>query len=226
MENINMKKETFDKFIKQNLVQVYGSEKFGYKIGDKIYENYYNELAFHEFEEEMKSPKYDRHHEAYENGKGSELKKQKGRYGEVPPKMASVASSSRFCYLALRDGIDALGLKGTVQFEKGCRIKGIEGIAPQLDAYILEGNIYIEAKCHEIFDPHKVNLKAKYWELIYGETNQFGFEAKGNKTQEDFNIPLSCFGILKTNTRFDIKQFLCHLQLFIYLFSNYFNPSV
>lgn len=206
-----MKKETFDSIIKQNLVNKYGSKQFGYKIANKIYENYYTDSVFDDFVKEMKSPKYIKYHTSYDKGKGSELKKQNGRYGEVPPKMASVASSSRFCYLALRDGTDALGVKGTVQFEKGCRIKGIEGTAPQLDAHIPEGNIYIEAKCHEIFDSHTVNLKAKYWELIYGETNEFGFEVKDNALKGDFKISLSCFGIQKSNTRFDIKQFLCHL---------------
>lgn len=210
-----MKKETFDSIIKKNLVEEYGKDQFGYKIIEKNternYENYYTEAAFNDFLETMASPKYKKYYESYAEGKGSELKRQKGRYGEMPPKMASVASSSRFCYLALRNGTDALGFKGSVEFEKGCAINGITGIAPQLDAFIPEKDIYVEAKCHEIFDSHKAKLKIKYWDLFYRENNEFGFDAKNKKSEEYFEIPLSCFGIKKDYIRFDIKQFLCHL---------------
>ena len=98
--------------------------------------------------------------------------------------MASVASSSRFAYLALRCGAQAIGGTDHVEFEHECRIQGIRGTAPQLDAYTADENgnpIYVEVKCHEIFDPHKIELKAAYWENIYGEKNAFGFPAKKAK---------------------------------------------
>lgn len=205
-----MKKETFDNIIKKNLIDVTGIDNFGYKL-TRTYSNYYNKSAFAVFLTEMKNPPYESYYWSYASGKGSELKEQDGRYGKLPPKMASVASSSRFCYLALRDGADALGCKGSVEFEKACEIEGIDGIAPQLDAYIPEKNIYIEAKCHEIFDSHKVILKEKYWNLFYGLDNDFGFEVREKEKEETFSIPFSVFGISKTSTRFDVKQLLCHL---------------
>lgn len=80
--------------------------------------------------------------------------------------MASVASSSRFCFLALKDGANAFGGTGEVVFEHECKINGISGIAPQLDAYIPNENM----------------------------------------------IPLSVFGINKSSSMFNLKQFLCHLS--------------
>ena len=141
----------------------------------------------------------------------SELLEKVGRYGTLPPKMASVASSSRFCYLALRDGGTGLSGSGQVQFEHECRIKGITGTAPQLDAYIPNENIYVEAKCHEIFDLHKIKMSIKYWEYIFGNDNDFGLPALKKPDIDTFEIPVSIFGVDKENTMFDTKQFLCHL---------------
>ena len=51
----------------------------------------------------MKSIKY----------QGAELSEKRNRYGTfTPPKIASVASSSRFCYLALKDGDTLFWKKG------------------------------------------------------------------------------------------------------------------
>ncbi len=202
-------KKAFDNLIKTNLSEKIGAEKFGYELS-KNYEDYYNKAEFNRFLEEMKQ-NYPTAYERYADGKGSELREKPGRYGMYPPKMASVASSSRFCYLALRDGGEALGDNGIVLFEYGCPIQGVMGNAPQLDAYLPESNTYIEAKCHEIFDSHSIVLKEKYWDFMFGEQNDFGFSQKEYNGQETFQIAPAQFGIQKENTMFDIKQFLCHL---------------
>lgn len=204
-----MDKKTFDQTIRNNLVRLIGEDKFGYESG-KTYENYYSKVEFEKFKTDMKSS-YPQAFEAYSEGKGSELSEQIKPYGIVPPKMASVASSSRFCYLALKDGAEALGGSGTVTFEHACRIKGIRGTAPQMDAYIPNENIYVEAKCHEIFDSHCIKMPKAYGDLIYGKNNDFGFDGDENLVGNAFTIPLSEFGIDKSSTMFDIKQFLCHL---------------
>ena len=211
-----MEKSTFDYIIKKNLEAAIGSNAFGYKIpgSPKVYDTYYCNQRFDAFKEEMRAS-YQGAYDSYFYGKGSELSEQTGRYGVTPPKMASVASSSRFCYLALRDGTHALGGAGNVEFEHECRITGISGIAPQLDAYVEDGGIYVEAKCHEIFDSHRIIMKEKYWQLIYGEGNQFGFQplpaADSDADQKTFDVPLPAFGIQKSHSMFDTKQFLCHL---------------
>lgn len=83
--------------------------------------------------------------------------------------MASVASSSRFCYLALKDGAEAIGGTGDVVFEKECKIKGVGGTAPQLDAYVASENIFVEAKCHEMFDEKTTVMRESYQEYIIGK---------------------------------------------------------
>ena len=136
----------------------------------------------------------------------------------TPPKMASVASSSRFCYLALRNGTDVLVnnkyISGkNIEFEKECRIFTDISTAPQLDGFTAQDdcNIYIEAKCHEIFDSHKVVLKNKYWDYFKKNNILCAALDEKEKGDETFTLPLSLFGIEKKSTRFDIKQLICHL---------------
>ena len=237
VENLeeNFKKGTpsqrFDAIIKENLIHSKNSEdkwdSFGYYINDRTYESYYKKEIFDGFIEEMKIEypehyrKYAGDEEAKENkgGAGGELAVKKGSYGFIPPKMASVASSSRFCYLALKDGTDALDkgrafTKDDVEFEKECKIFDT-GHAPQLDAYIPgdDMNIYVEVKCHEIFDEHTPTFKNKYWKY-FRDDNVFNSVAlEEDEHKETFTISLDNFGIEGnvTRTRFDIKQLVCHL---------------
>lgn len=202
-------KTWFDGLILKNLEDK-GFGPFGYELNNKPYSMYYDREAFAAFKDEMEHC-YSQHYNQYINGQGSELKET-----STPPKMASVASSSRFAYLALRDGAQAIGGTDYVEFEHECRIQGIRGTAPQLDAYTADENgnpIYVEVKCHEIFDQHKIELKAAYWENIYGEKNAFGFPAKkAEKDSATFDIPLDQFGITRDHSMMDIKQLLCHLM--------------
>lgn len=209
---ILLTKNEFDTFIKNNINKIEKKVEFGYQVEGKEepYSLYYSEKEFKKFLDEMRQPKYQEFYLSYAKGKGSEIKAQKGRYGTKPPKMASVASSSRFCYLALRDGAHALGYDGKVRVEVGCPITGIKGTAPQIDAKIGD-NTYVEVKCHEIFDLHQITLKQQYWNLIYGKENSFGFEEKDLTAKAEFMIPLEEFGIHEKHAMFDIKQLICHL---------------
>lgn len=93
-------KDEFDYLIKKNLLDMLGNDFFCYEIAGRTYDVYYNREAYKKFIAEMQSAKYNKFYNQYNRGKGSELIGTDNR----PPKMASVASSSRFCYLALRDG--------------------------------------------------------------------------------------------------------------------------
>lgn len=199
-------KNEFDCFIKKNLVDVIGNDCFGYEIEDKSYDVYYNKKAYNKFISDMKTSKYNKFYNQYNHGKGSELKEKRN----MPPKMASVASSSRFCYLALRDGYKQFNNSEDIIFEHSCRIKGVNATA-NLDAYIPKANIYFEVKCHEIFSQHSIYLKKSYWNLLYGQENDFGFSYAKCPDIDEFKIELCNFGIAKTKIKFDIKQFLCHL---------------
>ncbi len=200
-----MNKREFDNVILKNLEAKLGEDKFGYKTEDgRIYPMYYTEEEFEGFLAQATLPEY----------KGSELEERTNSKGKItPPKMASVASSSRFCYLALKDGAEAIGGTGEVVFEKECKIKGINGTAPQLDAYVAGGNIFVEAKCHEMFDKKTTVMRESYQEYIVGEKEGIGFNVPANLKVEKgyFNIPYGDFGFTKEFHCFDFKQFLCHL---------------
>ena len=201
-----MNKKEFDNVILKNLEVKLGEDKFGYETEDRrIYPMYYTMEAFEEFIAEANLPDY----------KGGELEERTNSKGEItPPKMASVASSSRFCYLALGNGAEAIGGNDEVVFEKECKIKGIGGTAPQLDAYIADENIFVEAKCHEIFDGKATEMRAPYQKYISGKIEGIGFNVLANIEVKDngyFNIPYAEFGFDNKFHRFDFKQFLCHL---------------
>ena len=205
-----MNKQQFDNIIRENLEAHCGKNDFGYEItkNGPTYSNYYRNDVFEKFKKEMQQPQYLHFFKSYCDGSGSELKERKGRYGIMPPKMASVASSSRFCYLALRKLNESLG---GIEVEKGCPIPGISGTAPQLDAYIPKKNTYLEVKCHEIFDAHSITLKSAYWDKLYGKGNDFGFVESSPTNSDHFSISPSVFGVQQNATMFDIKQLLCHL---------------
>ena len=197
----------FDYLIKKNLVDMLGNDSFGYEIAGRSYDVYYNREAYKKFIAEMQSAKYNKFYDQYNRGQGSELIEK----GNKPPKMASVASSSRFCYLALRDVCKQFSTNGNIIFEHGCKINGVRGTGAQLDAYLPEENIYFEVKCHEIFGNHENTLSKSYWKLLYGRENDFGFPHAEGPQITEFQFKLNDFGIDKRKARFDIKQLLCHL---------------
>jgi hypothetical protein len=193
---------------------VVGADLFGYEKIGSVYPNHYKNCIFEKFVSQMENNYYNCY-VSYSHGKGSELKSQ----GNKPPKMASVASSSRFCYLALRTGAELLGGSGNVVFEHECPIDGVKGTAPQMDAYIEKENMFVEVKCHEIFDVHKTALSKQYFELLFGKTNDFGFDYIPKENMSDyeideksneFEIPFKKMGIQQPEM-LDVKQFICHL---------------
>lgn len=193
-------KEKFDGIIRENLIKSGVSED---SFRSDKYKNYYSDEEFGKFKSEMK----EEHLKKYAKGSGGELGKDDDTEAKEPPKMASVGSSSRFCYLALRDvaGVD---------FEKSCKIAGIRGNAPQLDAYIPQDDcdVFVEAKCHEIFDKNKIEMSTQY--LDYFKNNDIFGDIASNATikGKEFSAPLKIFGIDKESSMLDIKQLLCHLM--------------
>ncbi|MBQ8417781.1 MAG: hypothetical protein IJX10_04025 [Phascolarctobacterium sp.] len=207
-----MNSKKFDKIILRNLISVKGADKFGYKnVNDFKYEDYYTKDEFDKFIEDMKNYNIE-HHKSYAEGKGNETVSTDD--GVKPPKMASVASSSRFAYLALRKGAKHIGVTKNVEFEAECAIKNKPGTQPQMDAYDKDTNTYIEVKCHEIFgDSKKKTLGEAYVNYIFG-ANEDGIGFKlitVTKPEGEFPIPFKEFGMKEFPRYFDLKQFLCHL---------------
>ena len=166
------------------------SDKTGYLIGGRTYECYMSNATWSAFVEEMKKS-YPQHYERYANGAGKELMAKKN----LPPKMASYGSSSRFVYNTLRD-------VPNVEFEKDCPKRFARGFNPQLDAYVEIGgtSIFVEAKCHEIYnDKH---LGGKSYEKVYKSVGN------GFKYNEDTSV-ISCNGM--EIRHIEAKQLICHL---------------
>lgn len=188
-----------------------GAESFGYRnVQDAIYDKYYTKGAFFEFIEKMRQND-SQIYSKFKEGKGSELCAK--RNGIIPPKMASVASSSRFCYLALRKGVPHLNIDLPINVEHECLIIGKRGTQPQLDAFAENSNTYIKVKCHEIFHTKKeTKLGSFYIEYIYGTKDNIGFNLPiEQKPTGQFEIPFEQFGMESFPIHLDLKQFLCHL---------------
>lgn len=211
-EEKSMNQKKFDQIILRNLIAVKGADKFGYKnVSGVEYVDYYKNDEFKKFLEDMQT-RNAAHHKSYAEGKGKETIPTDG--GVKPPKMASVASSSRFAYLALHAGAQHIGVGKNVEFEAECAIKDKPGTQPQLDAYDKDTNTYIEVKCHEIFgDSKKKTLGEAYINYIFGANSDgVGFKIVVNeRPQGEFAIPYEEFGMKEFPKYFDLKQFLCHL---------------
>lgn len=72
----------------------------------------------------------------------------------------------------------------------------------------LYGNYYRNDVFVDFIEEMKSSL---YQDLVFGKENDFGFEVMNKPNEEEFEILLRAFGIEKSHSMFDIKQFLCHL---------------
>ena len=220
----NPDKKKFDKDVRDLIDPNYKAGKFGYN------ETYFSESEFEKFVEEMES-EYKNYYLCYMNGDGGELESKGGN----PPKMACVASSSRFIYTALRyhpwarlGQIEGFTLNQGEEklfcFEKKLQIKTengepVKGATPNLDAAYILGNhsIYIEAKMHEIFDCHYLK-----WSKTYLEKGLFSDgercmkidpdKISGPNSKDEITIDRTAFGLKgKGPLYLDLKQLVCHL---------------
>lgn len=177
-----------------------GDIESGYVIDNSTYNAYYTKADWLKYVIRMEA----RHKDAWQSfkaGGGKELEEKFSvRYQKwYPPKMASYASSSRFMY--------ELGLQfPDFQFE----IKLSTGMGrgkANLDGYLASKNVYVEAKCHEIYKASKAEYNEAHAELYkYLKENCYAFDYK----VEDNVVSFLWNG--KDVGRFDLKQMLCHLS--------------
>ena len=165
-------KEQFDDKIKELLIS-----KSNYTDADFFqneHENYFKNKTFKKFVDELlDDPVSRKAYGSIDGGMGGELKPHKN----APPKMASVASSSRFIYLLFKDRTalkEFVKSDGSFELEKRGNIKlsSKAYTTPNYDGYF-ESNkeiVYFEAKCHEVFDCHYAEWGIKYKEL-FNKTN-------------------------------------------------------
>ena len=217
-----MNKKTFDQLIKTQAEK--DAKDFGYPLNGKLYQSYFTKEVFKAYKEELKTiplnGKHQNAYEAYEDGKGGELKeKYDSKYKcFLPPKMASVASSSRFVVESILKGERAslsklFGLKADYRLQAEYPLPFQSGgLSPQLDAYLADGNkeIFIEAKCHEIFAAHTLYFRNSY--ARHFEEYVKGFKRPPLNKEGEFKLSKTLLGFKEKETiRFDAKQAIAHL---------------
>ena len=208
-ENIDSPEKALDCAIRDfELKDKDASIEIGYKIGNKPpYWNYLSNGAWEKFKDSMKKV----HRRQFEDADGGELKEKKGRWGICPPKMASFGSSSRFLYNISKDIVG-------FQFEKLLPTR--VGHSANLDGYIMRDDvdIFVEAKCKEIYSSHKTIEVSNVYEEIYKELQElypeFSFKnngrpiKNGKEDNEHFKCTFKFDG--EEIVHFDIKQLICH----------------
>ena len=171
----------------------------GYRIeGKEPYESYLSNEAWDAYVRTM-APE---HRRQYGQGSGGELEPKNGR----PPKMASVASSSRMIYELSKD------VPGFV-FEKQLTTV-LSGIA-NLDGYLEKEDtrIFVEAKCrepygHKAIQTIKRNYKAVYSYLREKMPRVFSCVME-ELPDEEMRTVFFCRG--EAVASFDIKQMISHM---------------
>lgn len=117
-------------------------------------------------------------------------------------KMCSIASSSRFCFLASKTIMKEIDEHEKVDVKNGC-------CHPHYDGYSSKNNTYYEFKCHEFCSESHDELSNSYKPLLL---KHFGI-AIDDTTKlrfSDFHINLEGNPLIN-KTNFDFKQLICHI---------------
>ena len=180
-----------------------------------VYDRYMSNEGWERYLAEMSED----HRDQYKDGDGGEIKE--GRY---PPKMACYGSSSRIIYTLLRS-------IPNIEFEKKLTT-GVGSRPANLDAYLNADmrDIFIEAKCREIYAKHSKVRASTWYKDVYKHIseyhNSFSFGAdiiSDNQGVEDKNnYNYRFFYNNEPIIRFDIKQLICH---FLGIAANYLKPK-
>ena len=188
-------KDIFDKALKKSL----GGKEGDYYSSERVQPGKY---YFYHTREEWRcflcqmDPK---HRKAYENGGGKELEERCWKGVWVPPKMAAYASSSLFVYDLLK--------RTDVIFEQKLPTSIPRSIS-NMDAFYLRRNVFIEAKCHEIYDSPSPTYKTAYKGFYEKLADQTGFMYHPEEERNDSAISFSLDD--SPVTQFDIKQIIAH----------------
>lgn len=169
-----------------------GNPDCGYSIDGRLYNAYLTNEEWSEFVRVM-PPAIKKQ---FRDGSGGEMRERKTRYGNrVPPKMASYGSSSRMLYGLAKD---------IPNFNFEYKLPTRIGRPAHLDGFIKNGNLYIEAKCREIYGG-KGEVKTDYDPLYdyLSSSIKLGYERNDKKVTFYWNK--------QEIKHFDLKQMICHL---------------
>lgn len=178
------------------------------KDGRPPYNAYYTNQEWGDFLEEMRHS-YPVAYKNFSEGDGGELKENK-----YPPKMASFGSSSRLIYTLSRD-IPGFVFEKKLGINVPARNDNQEAQA-SLDGYLEHKNIFVEAKCREIYSESHPEFNEKYKELY-----SYLSENTGSLFDYTLRVSKDKNGLIKRHVYFswegnsishlDLKQLLCHM---------------
>ncbi|MBR5201985.1 MAG: hypothetical protein IKW45_01865 [Clostridia bacterium] len=175
--------------------------KSGYKIGNRIYDNYLENNCFKTFVKNMEK-EHETAYKKYDEGSGGELKETKS-----PPKMASFGSSSRMIFNLMKD------VQGFLFEEK---LPTIIGGTAHLDGFMETDSkyIFVEAKCREPYSTKNNVYDRKYKELYEYISNSDKLNVscdieyiKDNEKEMKVTFKVND----KPIRNFDMKQMISHL---------------
>lgn len=200
METINSKEIALDYAIRD--IEVNGdTSRYGYKTKDGINrENYMSKETWESFLKKMTKL----HRAQFNDADGGELEEK--RYGICPPKMASYGSSSRMIY-------NYSHMVAGFEFEK--QLPTRVGHTANLDGYLFKDDkdIYVEAKCREIYSSHKGskinNVYKKVYDFIKERYKDFNYIDTKQPCKEGYFKCTFKYDD-KEIAHFDIKQLICH----------------
>ena len=182
-----------------NALAALETRALGYEISGSTYDNYMTDTAWKKYLSRMS----DVHRAQYSDGGGGELEPQNDR----PPKMASVASSSRMIYELSRD------VPGFV-FEK--KLPTMVGGVANLDGYLEKGDtlIFVEAKRREPYSHRAIQDIKKKYQPVYRHLREkmsrvFSCVMEELPNSEYMRTVFFCRGNVVVS--FDIKQMICHM---------------
>ena len=169
----------------------------GYTVkGGRIFHTYYTNHEWNEYVDTMPKAIKDQ----FDKGKGGEMKEYTRNGKTYPPKMASYGSSSRFM-ISIGQSINGF------EYEKQLQT-GLGGYPANLDGYLKEKCIYVEAKCHEFYNYSRPSVREGHKKLFDGIKPLLN--GKLNYIIQNEKLYLSWND--KDTGHFDLKQMLCHLS--------------
>ena len=193
--------QVLDYAIMQNETAKNPELKSGYKIGNRVYDNYLENNCFDAFVTNMEK-EHKTAYKKYDEGSGGELKETK-----YPPKMASFGSSSRMIFNLMKDTQGFL-------FEE--KLPTTIGGTAHLDGFMETDSkyIFVEAKCREPYST-KNNVYERKYEDLYKHISS---SAKSNISCDIEDIEGNSKEMkvtFKVNDNsihnFDMKQMISHL---------------
>lgn len=173
----------------------------GYITPDgKCYKAYYTKKEWDNHLDDIIS-NHETAYRAFVKGNGGELCEKRNRYGNiVPPKMASYASSSRFIYELSKNIQD-------YRFE--CKLSTSFGASKaSLDGYIESKHLYVEAKCHEIYN---ASLSSNYNDSYKFFYNYLKEHTNGRLDYQIDKNRIHFIWNKKNLETLELKQLLCHM---------------